>query len=418
MSSYDDALAILQKATEFGIEASLESFRKFCHFLGDPQDKFPSIQIAGTNGKTSTSRYTAALLNTAGYHTGLYTSPELMEYPERFELDGRVISHELFAEVIIDIWQKSQEAIAAGVIQFITEFEILTAAAFQLFADQQVDWAVLEVGLGGLWDATSAVRPKVAVVTGIDLEHTKLLGGTVAEIAIQKAAIIKPGCQAILGPGTAETRNVFIGRCHTMNVPYRLVEPPYPAFNYIGPDYQIINIATARAAVEAALGRELSADLVQRALDDLVIPGRFEVLRSEPLLMIDAAHNPQAARYLREALIQRFGLVADASGQERVRGLDTLVLGILSDKDRRGILEALTPLFGQLVVTKSASPRSIPVADLAAEVEQIDGRRPTSYATLAAAMRALDKSGVRYLVTGSITMAGEAKALFTGLRRE
>ena len=412
---YARALAALHEVLQFGIEASLEGMFALMEFIGNPERAYPSIQIAGTNGKTSTARFTAAILKACGYQTGLYTSPELIEYPERIELDGQVISHGLFASVVLEAYDAAQEAIAKGLIGSITEFEVLTAAALSLYAQRPVDFAVLEVGLGGRWDATSVVTPVVAVVTGIGLDHINILGDTVEKIAAEKAAIIKPGGQAILGPGTAETRQVFLDRCAEVGATYQIIETPsQPAFDYLGPSYQQTNIAVARAAVETALGHPVEHETVQRALNDLVIPGRFETIRAEPLLMIDASHNPQSAIYLRQALLERYGLQTNARGEERLNTLHTLLLGILADKDAKGIIEALTPLFSQLVVTQSTSDRAIEASELASLVEAIDGRRPAVYADVEAAFAAVTASGQPTMATGSITIAGEVKAACTG----
>ena len=412
MSRYDESMQILKLVLENGIEASLESFTRFMHFLGDPQNDYPCVQIAGTNGKTSTSRYTTAILKACGLKTGLYTSPELMFYPERMEIDGAVASDDMFAEVIIETWELANEAIGAGVIDFITEFEILTAAAFRLFKQEKVDWGVLEVGLGGRWDATSVVTPKVAVFTGIDLDHTHILGDTVELIAAEKAAIIKPGSIAVLGPGTRDTRQVFLDRCAEVGAEYHFIGPPYAHFDYIGPVYQTINISTAWVAAEQAIGDYIPIETVQAALDGLVVPGRFEVLREEPLLMIDATHNPQAAEYLKMAMEDRFSFSTTSDGATRVNELDTLVLGILADKDARGIIDILTPMFNNLVVTQSTSHRAIPAAELADMVEAYDGRRPVVCATIEEAMAYVESLGVSAMYTGSITVAGESKVVY------
>jgi len=414
MTRYDESLRVLKLSLENGIEAALEAFFRLMHYFGDPQDNYPSVQIAGTNGKTSTSRYTAAILKAAGFKTGLYTSPELMFYPERLELEGAVVSDDLFADIILETWDGIQSAIKAGVIDFITEFEVLTAAAFRLFDQQQVDWAVLEVGLGGLWDATSVVTPKVAVITGIDLDHTHILGNTVEEIAVQKAAIIKSGSFAVLGPGTADTRQVFLDRCAEVGADYHIIEPPFMDFRYIGPGYQKMNIATAWVAAEHALGEAISPVTVQKALNNLVVPGRFEILRDEPLLMIDAAHNPQASQFLADALRERFTFSPDEQGVLRINEIDTLLLGILSDKDTRGIIDTLTPLFRNVAVTQSASPRAIAPADLAQLVEKYDGRKPQVFASIEEGLADINARNNTAIVTGSITMAGEAKAVFLG----
>ena len=399
---------------ENGIEASLEGFTEFVHFLGDPHENYSCVQIGGTNGKTSTSRYTAAILKQCGMKTGLYTSPELMFYPERMEIDGEVSSDEMFSEIIISTWDKAQEAIQAGIIPFCTEFEILTSSALRLYAQENVDWAVLEVGLGGMWDATSVVTPKVAVVTGIDLEHTHILGDTIEEIAVQKAAIIKPGSFAVLGPGTEATRQIFLDRCAEVGADYHIIEPPYADFKYIGANYQVINISTAWVAAEAALGQPIPFETVQEAIDGMIIPGRFETLREDPLLMIDATHNPQAAQYLVDALNARFTYAPDEDGIERLVELDTLLLCVLNDKDSHGIVDYLSPLFKNLAVTQSASKRAVPAEELFDRVKEYDGRTPRLYKNIEEALEDINARGETAMITGSITLAGEAKATFLG----
>jgi dihydrofolate synthase/folylpolyglutamate synthase len=414
MNRYNEAMQTVRLAMENGIEAKLEGFKAFMEFIGNPQDSYSCVQIGGPNGKTSTSRYTAAILKQCGMKTGLYTSPELMFYPERMEVDGAVSSDEMFADAIISTWDKAQEAVQAGIIPFCTEFELLTASGFRMFEQEKCDWAVLEVGLGGMWDATSACTPKVAVVTGIDLEHTHILGNTVEEIAVQKAAIIKPGSFAILGPGTEETRQVFLDRCAEVGADYKIIEPPYQDINYIGASYQIINITTAWAAAEAALSREISLETVQAAVDGLIIPGRFEILRDEPLLMIDATHNPQAAKYLVDAMEARFTFADDENGVRKVNELDTLLLCILDDKDAEGIINTLAPLFRNIAVTQSHSTRAFPAEELFELVKLYDGRTPRLFKNINDALAEINANGETAMITGSITLAGEAKATYLG----
>jgi dihydrofolate synthase/folylpolyglutamate synthase len=351
---------------------------------------------------------------------GLYTSPELVEYPERMELDGEVVSLARFADAILAAHEASREALAAGEIEVITEFELLTAAALWLFAEERVDFAVLEVGLGGRWDATSVVSPKVAVVTGIDLDHTAILGDNIEQIAAEKAAIIKRGSIPVLGSGTAATRAVFLARCKEVGVMPIVVGqgdgagtlapspcptnsvPTSPRF----PRYQEENIACALTATAAALGREPDPAAIRQALDTLNIPGRFELICEQPLLLIDAAHNPQSARVLAQALIERYG---SDPVTRRLKTFDTLLLGILADKDATGIVEALAPLFTHLAVTRSASPRAIPATELALLVAKVDGRPPTVFETVAEALDALTTQQAAVVATGSITLAGEVK---------
>lgn len=379
--TYEEAAERVAAALRFGIEPSLDGIYALTAQLGDPQKRYTSIQVAGTNGKSSTARMLAALLHAEGYRVGLYTSPHLVEYPERFEIDGQVISHDDFARCITAAFRAadacgaqtgsassaSKEASGAHVDaidhaghvvsdgngggRVFTEFEILTAAAFELFAEAQVDYAVLEVGLGGRWDATSVVTPAVAAICGIGLDHTQILGDTLEKIAGEKAAIIKPGSIPVLGPGTAKVASVFLEvAARTGTIPRAVcakkdsllaATPEHPAlFPTMPPEltctfevhstsphlrmdvsgccgeyddivmdrpfYQAANAAVAICSAEAALGRALKPSAVQRALDRVVIPGRFETVRDDPLLIIDGAHNPEGALALRRAITDRF----------------------------------------------------------------------------------------------------------------
>ncbi|MDR1422249.1 MAG: bifunctional folylpolyglutamate synthase/dihydrofolate synthase [Coriobacteriales bacterium] len=411
---YEQALALLNEALSFGIDPSLEPITCILHELGDPHRCYPSIQVAGTNGKSSTVRFIAALLGELGLKVGLYTSPELVFYEERIEIGNKVVSRADFASAVLIAHETAKRLIEEGSIAQVTEFELLTAAAFCLFAREQVDYAVLECGLGGRWDATSVVDPSVAVITGIGLDHTAILGDTFAQIAAEKAAIIKPGSKVVLGPGIPEEAlKVIHSRCslvgtdslvelgisssvvgeHEPSLDPILLPPPFPS-------YQQVNICTAIAATEAALAHTLDSGTIRHALEHLIIPGRFETLRAEPLLLIDAAHNPKSARTL-DAALQASGLVT----------ADTLLLlGILSDKDAGGIIDALAPRFDRIAVTQSASPRAIPADELAALVAQRSGRMPRVFSSVAKALEDLSTERIPSIVTGSITIVGEAKA--------
>ena len=517
-TSYQAALTLIQNLTAFGIEPSLEGVIELMHWLGDPQLSYPSIQIAGTNGKTSTARFTAAFLRSQGYKVGLYTSPELVEYRERMEVEGAVVSKQGFAAAISAAWAATGKAVDAGVIWGVTEFELVTAAALWLFAREQVDFAVLEVGLGGRWDATSVVSPKVAVITGIGLDHMAILGDTIEKIAAEKAAIIKAGSIPVLGSGTKTTREVFLARCDEVGAATPIIVEDTDHCEGLRidpsrfPSYQKPNIACALAATRAALGEKavgenavlversvgkhtvsgeniignkavssekthvtlgapvvspvvlsetknpadepkpyvvqsnsteftlseanasgvisaknpadkpkppivlsetknpvlelLNMDAIQKVLDTLCIPGRFELLREQPPLLIDASHNPQSAQVLADALRDARG-IDKATGY--LKGFDTLLLGILADKDAEGIIEALVPLFKNLAVTQSSSPRAIPAGELAERVRQITGRDSEVFTSVPLALEVLSQRGAAVVATGSITVAGEVK---------
>ncbi len=397
--TYDDAVATLEDALKFGMDPSLEPIRAMCAAMGDPQKRYRCVQVAGTNGKSSTTRMIAALLHAQGLRVGLYVSPHLIKYPERTEIDGRVVSDEDFARGI----EVALDAAARAGVQA-TEFELLTAAALWLFAREDVDWAVLECGLGGRWDATSVVDPQVAVITGVALEHTAILGDTIEKIAGEKAAIIKPGSHAIFAHDLA-AHEVFERQAQDVGTPYSYAKlDAARAFDdelaYM-PAYQRSNLATALAAVTVALGHAPSPESASIALGGLVIPGRFEILRHDPLVIVDAAHNPQSAHVLAGELRRLFD--GDAA-------IPTLLLGVLDDKDARGIIRELCPLFDRIVVTASSSPRAVPATELASLVAEETGVRPEVTHDVRAARELL--SGEPIVATGSITVAGEVKDIW------
>lgn len=397
--TYDDAVATLEDALKFGMDPSLEPIRAMCAAMGDPQKRYRCVQVAGTNGKSSTTRMIAVLLHAQGLRVGLYVSPHLIKYPERIEIDGRVVSDEDFARGI----EVALDAAARAGVQA-TEFELLTAAALWLFAREDVDWAVLECGLGGRWDATSVVDPQVAVITGVALEHTAILGDTIEKIAGEKAAIIKPGSHAIFAHDLA-AQGVFERQAQDVGTPYSYAKlDATRAFDdelaYM-PAYQRSNLATALAAVTVALGHVPSPESASIALGGLVIPGRFEILRHDPLVIVDAAHNPQSAHVLAGELRRLFD--GDAA-------IPTLLLGVLDDKDARGIIRELCPLFDRIVVTASSSTRAVPATELASLVAEETGVRPEATHDVRAAQELL--SGEPIVATGSITVAGEVKGIW------
>jgi len=442
--TYNEALAALRRALVFGINPSLDGITELTEALGRPQDSFASVQITGTNGKSSTARITAALLEAEGLRTGLYTSPELERYPERIELGTAVVTDADFALALsaaLNAAERLRGSTSLGTDTGFTEFELLTAAALWLFREREVELAVLEVGLGGRWDATSVVAPCVAVITGVGLDHTGILGDTLEAIAAEKAAIISPSTVPVLGPGTVGTERVFLERADSLGMQARAVReesvptpvsealtvrfsvtarPMHPGdatvvavrgihgaytdLALVGPAYQAANIATAVATTEAVLDRALDPRRVREALATLTIPGRFELMRTEPPVVIDASHNPQAAAVLADA-------IRDAWPDSRHRPV--VLLGIFSDKDAAGIVAALAPVAGAFAVTQSASPRAMPAADLALLVERVSGRAPVVVtSTVGDALRARELLGPAGLVvTGSITTAGEARAL-------
>ena len=439
--SYTEAIGVLNAAVRFGIHPSLEYIRALTATLDRPQDAYACIQITGTNGKSSTTRMAAALLAAHGHRTGTYTSPELESMTERIELDGTPVSEADFARAVFAASSAEHGAREAGVLPHdarVTQFELLTTAALWLFRECDVNTACLEVGMGGRWDATSVVSPAVAVITGVALDHTDRLGTTREAIAEDKAHIIKQGSIVVLGPGTAGVEEVILARAEAcgarvcavrahgapspvaesdtvrFEVTARPTEPggfttldaagahgAYRGLRLRAPAYQAENAATALAAAQAALGRALDVEAARAAFAALVLPGRFELVRAVPPVVLDGAHNPQAAGVLATA-------IADAWPEPDKR--PALLLGILSDKDAPGIVEALAEQVGEIAVTRSASARALPAEELARIVADVTGREPRVFADVRDALESLVANCPRGLVvTGSITTAGEAR---------
>ena len=444
---YQQALKILDDALVFGIDPSLDGITALMDKMGNPQNNYPTIHIAGTNGKSSTTRQIATMLQAHGYKTGVYVKPHLVEYRERFELEEQVVSKEMFADAIIEA--KRVADTLEGMT--ITEFEIATAAFYQICDQEKVDVAIVECGMGGRWDATSVIHPDVAVVTGIGLDHLGILGDTIEEIAGEKAAIIEEGCKTVLGPGTQSTLQVFADRVNEVGVKPWLVrcsddvaamesgegamqadisgyvsydadygEDPetikvdvhgmyadYDGIVMRAPLYQAQNIATAIAATELYMGHAMDPDKVRAKFSTFTVPGRFETLNQEPLLIIDAAHNPQSAMNLATAIAKKF---PDGDFQ--------LLLAVLADKDAHGIIEALSGLTPDIAVTQTTSPRALSRLELADMVEDMTGTRPEVFESVETALDELMQRGVPIVASGSITLAGEVKGVWQKQERQ
>lgn len=415
----------------------LETVVDMLEELGRPDEHFDCIQVAGTNGKTSTTRFTAAILSAAGKRCALYTSPQLVRYEERMEVDGRVVSPEAFAHGV------SAAAAAGSRVNArrsergeepyaITPFDLLTVAAMVVFAEARVDVAALEVGMGGRWDATSATDPVAVAITGIGLDHVRILGDTLEAIAGEKAAVIKPGRRVVLGEGTHEpsVERVMRDRCRACGVdpycsghvvthgPERLGDKMHlfcstPFADHAvflrKPIYQAQNAACAVALAEVYLGCPLADDMLSGALDACPVPGRFDVVRRDPFVLVDACHNPQSC----ENFISALGELAPDAGDR-----PTLLLAALSDKDVAGIVERLVPAFPRIVVTATSSDRAMTPAELARLVlDELDreGRDSSCLiGTFPCVQDALDDAterGMALVAAGTITLAGEVTAL-------
>lgn len=428
------------------MQPRLDPVRECLELLGDPHLAYPVIHLAGTNGKSSTARIVDRLLREHHLRVGRFTSPHLTSVTERISVDGEPVSAEHFAEVHEDVApyvaMVDGRLRSAGQVP-LTYFEVLAIMGFAAFADAPVDVAVVEVGLGGTWDATNVVRPQVAVVTPISLDHTAVLGDTLEEIAAEKAGIVKEGAVVVTAVQPEPVAAVVLQRCAEAGVRVaregvdfgvesrqvavggQLVTVQGLAGRYedlvlpLHGEHQAHNAAVAVAAVEAFIGggdSALEPDVVRTALADVDSPGRLEVLRPSPTILVDAAHNPAGTAALVAAVEEEFAF-SELVG----------VVGVLADKDAGTMLELLEPVLDEIVVTRSASPRAVPVDELAALAEEVFGEdRVHAVERLDDALqlavdrsesRAADGLGAGVLVTGSVTVVGEARALLVRDRR-
>lgn len=405
--------------------------------LGRPDRCYDCLQVAGTNGKTSTARFTAAILAGEGRSSALYTSPQLVRYPERMEIGGRVVSDEAFAHGVsaartAGARVNARRAASGERPYAITPFDLLTVAALVVFAEARIDVAVLEVGMGGRWDATSATDPVAVAITGIGLDHMRILGSTLAEIAGEKAAVIKPGRSVVLGEGTHEpsVQRVMDERCRACGVVPAVANhvvlsaPSRPGDiltfttttrraiytpSLRKPVYQAQNAACAIQLAEDYLGRPLDEDALEGSLVDCPTPGRFDVVRTDPLVLVDACHNPQSCEAFVTALDELSPRVSDRP---------TLLVAALTDKDVSGIVDVLVPAFPRIAVTQTSSPRALPAGELASLVRRrlaFDGRPVEDvwgvFPSVASALGAATASALPLVAAGTITLAGEVAGL-------
>lgn len=421
---YADALAYLDAHATYEktgrIDApSLDRITRLCEVMGDPQHCAPVVHITGTNGKGSTSQMITRLLMEQGLKVGTYTSPHLERVNERLMIDCEPISDEAFAEQIAAI---ADLEVVAGVRP--GYFEACTAAAFRWFADEAVDAMVIEVGLLGAWDATNVVDARVAVITNIGLEHTEFAGPTKAHVAAEKAGIIKPGSTLVIGENDPELVQIFLDRPHEiawsrgehfevedneLALGGRLVELRTPHGRYadlfvpLHGRHQADNAVVALTAAESFFGAALDEEVVTAAFAQVQMPGRFEVVGYQPLVLLDGAHNPAGADVCADVFFTDF----DPAGQR------VLVVGCLRGREPVAMLEALRADEFDLVICCTApSPRGLPGAEVAAAARQIGCDEVVVAATVEQACdRALEERTAddAVLITGSLYVVGAAR---------
>ncbi|MFS8500329.1 MAG: folylpolyglutamate synthase/dihydrofolate synthase family protein [Caldicoprobacter sp.] len=424
--NYEEALEFIHGTYRFGSKLGLENIKDLLQRLGNPHERFRAVHVAGTNGKGSVTSMLAHVLHEAGYRVGMFISPYLERFTERIQVDLKEIEPHELARITERVKEKVVEMVSEGKTHP-TEFEVVTAIGFTYFAERQVDCAVVEVGLGGRLDATNVVNPLVSVITSISYDHMDVLGDTLEKIAAEKAGIIKQGRPVVTYPQHPEVisviRRVSRERCAPLfevdeeSIEVVASQVGRQVFNYsfggekfsnvvirLTGRHQILNAATALTAV-AVLRREgiaIPDDAVYRGMERAVWPGRLEVVRRRPYVILDGAHNESGAQVLASAIKEYY------DGKPV-----TLVIGMLKDKDADAIVKHLCPLAESVIVTKPDSPRAMEPDELAIKVR---GYCPDVTVesdiekAVAMGLKRVAEDGV-LLFTGSLYLIGKVRGL-------
>ena len=421
---------LLARWPENKINPSLSRVEQFLSALGNPENSFKSLHIAGTNGKTSTARMLQNILLELNLRVGLYTSPHLVHPRERIVVDARPVDEQAFnellveTEVILDLLEQNH------LNDKLTFFEAITALAFEQFSQVPIDVGVIEVGLGGTWDATNVITPEVSVITPISLDHKDYLGDTISEIASEKAGILKANVPAVIAAQKPEAEKVIRnkiaeleiaafwegrdfsianrslahgGQVFDVNTPYTKHES---IFTHLYGEFQAQNAAVAITAAETFLNQEINHDFVLTAFEKATSPGRIEIIKRNPTVIIDAAHNPAGVAVSRKAIEESFDF------SEII-----LVLGCMKDKDINEMLAELRGFAASVIATQVDSARAIDHRELATLIKQYlpETELLTSEVLPTALEVAIDyakeKKGRGIVVLGSVALAGAVKGL-------
>jgi dihydrofolate synthase / folylpolyglutamate synthase len=383
--TYEDALRYIEETHKFGVRLGLGNISKLLEVLGNPQDNLNIIHVAGTNGKGSTCSFITKILQTAGYNVGLYTSPYLETFTERIRVNGENIPEEEVASIITLIKTKIDEMISEG-YSYPTEFEIVTAMAFYYYYKRNVDYVVLEVGMGGRYDATNIINKSlVSVITPVSLDHIDVLGDTIGKIAYEKAGIIKENGLVVIHPQEVEAQNVIKDVCNDKNAEYIIADTgsveivkstiESQIFNckvldkeynnvkicLIG-EHQINNSVVALNVIgllEDRYNLNISDEDIFKGLSETRWPGRIEKLQDDPIFIIDGAHNEDGANSLGKSIDKHF------------EDKDiTLIIGMLKDKDVDSVLQILMPRCNKIITTTPDNPRALSPEELKEKIEK------------------------------------------------
>lgn len=426
MMTYEQALAYLESLNTFGINLGLARILKMLELMGHPEKKYKTIHITGTNGKGSVTATLTSILGAAGIKTGMYTSPHLSSYTERIVINGEQVSEEQFAGAILYAKNIIAQMLAEG-CEHPTQFEVLTAAAFYLFACAKVEYAVIEVGLGGLLDSTNVIIPEVSVITNVTLEHTDRCGKTVKEIAKHKAGIIKPGVPVVTA-AKDDALAVIWETAARLNAPLYLPGRDFSVkfirITFAGQEVELStkekgalgkfmirllgkhqqensSMAVMAALILAKKEKRITVDAIRSGLKTVFWPARFEILSQNPLTILDGAHNPAGVTVLRATLDEMFP-------KEPV----TFVLGILRDKNIREMVKLLIRPADKVVTVRPHSERAASAEEIAREIN-------ADYVETAPSISVgIDKAKSLHpkilCVTGSFYLAGIAREILTG----
>lgn len=427
--------ALLNRWPETRINPTLERISLLADLLGSPQLSYPTIHIAGTNGKTTTTRLIDSLCFELGLRTGRFTSPHLESFLERIAINGEPISEDAMIATYKDV-APYFELVDERMSHRLSFFEAITGLAFVAFAEHPVDVGIFECGMGGEWDSTNVINAKVSVLTPIGLDHTQYLGDTLGAIAATKSGIIKPGAFAVLARQELDPAQVLMRKCAEVEaIPIRegleyqvssrsiavggqllSIKGVYgeyeDLFLPLHGEHQASNAATALAAVEVFAGeKKLDDELVRAAFASATSPGRCEIVHRNPTVIIDAAHNPHGAKSLRNTIENEFDFDA--------------IIGIVApmgDKDTSGILEEFEAIMTTAIITRNSSHRAASIEELAAQAKEIfGGERVLTKESLESAIEAavtqakfeveMNEKSCAVLIAGSVISAGEARAL-------
>ena len=423
---YKEALQYIHGTLKFGSKLGLQNTEELLARLGNPERSFKVVHIAGTNGKGSVTAMTANILFQAGYKVGMFISPYLERFTERIQVNFDEISQEDLARLTGIVKEKISDMVKEG-YNHPTEFEVVTAIGFLHFAQQQVDFAVVEVGLGGRLDATNVVDPLVTIITSISYEHMDILGHTLKEIAFEKGGIIKNGKPVVSYPQDEEARVMLEDLAYQRNSPYHQVSPDQITLKsssfseqhfdfiyqdkvlediiiHLPGDHQVLNAACALTGIMVLkeLGYSVDDSAIYSGMKATRWPGRMEKIKDKPMIILDGAHNPSGAQALADAIRKYFP-------DKKVY----LVLGVFKDKDVKSVARILCPIADNIVVTMSDSPRAMDAAELSEIVKAYHTQitvKPLLHEAIAAAIEYMAEDDI-LVISGSLHLVGEARAL-------